>query len=340
MKNTLFLAAALAAISAVSNGQVTTDPVGFVSVTVKSGSDATIAVPMNRASEFKGVIASAAGSVITVTGNTGWTDGQFVYNGTTKIKTYAVQIASGASEGMIAKITANTTVSGVSTLTVQLDAGDTLTGLAGASFDVLAYWTPASLFSVAPPLGFELSGFENSDVGVNFGASEIYAHAGTNAWEDGINGGDASNSPLRFGAALIARNSSGSDFTATMVGAVPMTAHRIRLSTRAGNVAQDQYVGYIAPVAESLATVTNPNALGFPVAEGDSIQGFDNNELGINKGASVLYVWNGAAWEDGINGGEITPAEQLKPGFGYIFQKAPTLTPTSVVWTHIPAYLQ
>ena len=86
--------------------------------------------------------------------------------------------------------------------------------------------------------------------------------------------------------------------------------------------------------------MASANALGFPVVSGDQILGFDNNESGINKGAAEIYLWNGTAFEDGINGGVISNSVTLKPGFGYIFRKAATATPTSVVWTHLQGYLQ
>lgn len=330
-------------IASTAFGQYATDPVGFVSVTVKSNSDATIAVPMNRSSEFKGTISSISGTTITLNGTPGWTNGQLepLAPSGTGSKTYAIQFASGVKEGMVARVIGNSQNS----VTVVLDAGEDLVnvvvGAAGDHVDIFPYWTPATLFSVVPPVGFELAGFEAPGVGINLGASELYVHAGGNVWEDGINGGELPNAPLRFGSAFVARNSSGADFTATFVGSVPMSLSRIRLVTKAGGVAQDQYIGYLSPIPEALATVTNPNALGFPVSTGDTIQGFDNNVLGINKGADEIYVWSGTEWEDGINGGAVTPGVQsLKPGFGYIFQKAPTVSASSVVWSHKPGYLQ
>jgi uncharacterized protein (TIGR02597 family) len=333
------------AFSITASQAVETDPVGFVSVTVKANSDATIAVPVNRASEFKGTVASILGNQITVSGTPGWSVNQFVFNGpldlgADQLKTYAVQIASnvGGKEGMIGKITANTATA----ITIQLDSGDSLSGIAaGEQIDIMPYWTPSTLLSAAPAVGFELAGFELGETGINFGATEIYSHNGSNSWEDLINGGDGSHTPLRFASALVARNSSGTNYTATFVGSVPMSTARIRLSTKAANTAQDHYVGYMCPVSEPLATLTNPNALGFPVQVGDTIQGFDNTVSGINKGADEIYSWTGTAWEDLINGGDVTPnVQSLKPGFGYIFQKAATATPTSVVWSKTPSYLQ
>lgn len=331
----------------------TTDPVGFVSVEVLANSDAVVAVPMNRSAAFKGVIQSIAGNIITVAGTPNWTVNQFVQNLGTQNDTFAVQIATGTQEGLVATITANTADS----ITIQLDAGDSLTGVkteatnpgAADQVDIMPYWTPSALFSAAPPVGFEMSGFEAADPGINNGATEIYAHAGGNVWEDGVLGGDATHSRLRFGAAFIIRNNSGTAYMLTMVGAVPMSAQRIRLATKNNNTPQDVAIGYMAPVPEALSTVGDPNvpdneesanALDFPAEVGDAILGFDNTQSGINKGATEIYAWNGSAWEDDINGGVIDHTVTLKPGFGYIFRKAATPTPVSVVWVHVQGYLQ
>ena len=329
---------------------VNTDPVGFVSVTVPANSDATIAVPLNRTSEFKGLtsaFSATSGSVtITVAGTPGWTAGQFAPLATAN-KTYALQLASGTKEGLTLPITNN----GTNTVTVTVSASDDLTGVlaSGEQIDIMPYWTPSSLFGTAPAAGTEIQGFSAAGSGINFGASEIFAHAGSNVWEDGINGGDATHAPLPFGASYVVRNNAGSALTISMVGSVPMSSQRIRISTLANNTPQDIAIGYMAPVPEALSTVGNPsvlagnqsaNALGFPLQPGDSILGFDNSSTGINKGASEIYAWNGTAFEDDINGGVIPYTVTLKPGFGYIFRKAATATPQSVVWTHLQGYLQ
>ena len=58
MKRHLSLTAAFVALIGAASAQstATTDPVGFVSVTVPAQSDAVLAVPLNRAAAFKGKI--------------------------------------------------------------------------------------------------------------------------------------------------------------------------------------------------------------------------------------------------------------------------------------------
>ncbi len=359
MRSTLsssILGASLLLAATFSHGQsVSSDPVGFVSVTVKANSDATIALPLNRSAIYKGVIQSITGNTLTVAGTSpGWTPDQLVQSLPSRVSTYAVQVASGTKEGMVGKVTANS----ANSVTIQLDAGDDLSGIQteavngaglGDHIDIMPFWTPSSMFSAAPAAGVLMQSFVAAGAGVNLGASELYAHAGGNVWEDGISGDDATHTALRFGMSIIVRNPAATDLTVYLAGSVPMSTSRIRIATLANNKAQDLFFGYMSPVPESLSSIGNPavplaqrsaNALGFPVQTGDSIIGFDNSSSGINKGASEIYTWNGAAWEDDINGGEINFTVKLNPGVGYVFRKAPTTTATSLVWSHVPAYLQ
>lgn len=341
------------AFSIAASQAVETDPVGFVSVTVPANSDATIALPLNRTSVFKGTISSITGSTITVAGTPGWSVNQLVFNGPNdfgadQLQTYAVQISSGSLEGLTAKITANSN----SSISVQLEAGDTLSGAVGASIDIMPYWTPSTIFgSASVPIGTQLLGFQAPTAGINLGNSEQYTCSGLGIWEDDILfGEDGTNAPLKFGAGFIIRNPTASQLTLSMVGGVPMSTHRIRISTLASNTAQDISFGFMSPVPEKLSTVGDPsvplvqrtsNFLQFPVSVGDQILGFDNSTAGINKGNSIQFTWNGTEWEDDINFGNVADyLTTLKPGFGYIYRKSASPTPSSLVWSRLPSYLQ
>lgn len=332
MKKIALITACSVALAAALNAQtatVTTDPVGFVSVTVPANSDAVLAVPLNRASEFKGTIASVSGNIITVSGSPAWTANQFVSNGTTQLKTYALQLASGTQEGLTAKITANA----ANTVTVQFDAGDSFAGVvAGDQVDILPYWTPGSLFSSSIPVGTEFLGFTNSIAGVNKSSNLLFGYTGA-GWEDEITSDDVTNMPLTFASGFILRNNSGTALSVTTVGSVPMNSHRIRLATVNANSDQDLYVGYLSPVPEAIS------GLGIPALAGDAIFGFDNSASGKNKAASVIYAYDGAQWVNDITGDPLTAADKLQPGFGYIYRKFRTGTASSVVWQKVQSYL-
>ncbi len=324
------------AFSLTASHAVETDPVGFVSVTVPANSDAVLAVPLNRSSEFKGVISSIAGNVITVTGTPGWTANQFVQSLPGQIKTYAVQIASGVREGLTAKITANTT----NTLTIQLPTGDNLTGVvsgaSGDQIDVLPYWTPASLFSTITD-GTELYTFVGSNglpaAGTYAAPSMLYVYDTiSGGWIDQLLETAVNHDALNFGSAILVRNNGASSLTLSMVGSVPMSKHRFVFGTQAGATEQDVRIGFSSPVPELLSSV------GLPAVEGDQLLAFNNAASGKNKAPASILVYDGTQWLD--SGTELAvPTFQLLPGNGYIFRKAATVGASNVVWTDLQSYL-
>lgn len=323
---------------ALSSGMAaTTDPVGFVNVTVKANSDALIAVPLNRASAFKGAIQSITGSTITVAGvSPAWSTNLFVQNLPAQPNTYALQLASGAQEGLTVKITA----SGANTITIQLTGGDSLTGVKteavdgagqGDQVDIVPYWTPGSLLPATLPAGAQFFGYEGGATGTNLSSSQVYGYSGS-AWEDDVTSEDATNTPIAFGSAFILRNNSGSDISVSMVGSVPMTSHRIRLANPTGGE-QDIRIGYSSPIPEPIS------ALGIPANAGDVIFGYDNAQSGINKSASKIYAFDGTGWVDDVSGLPVTASDALQPGFGYVYRKLATGSPQSVVWQDLQSYL-
>lgn len=330
---------------------VSTDPVGFVSVSVPANSDAVLAVPLNRAAEFKGVIQSISGNVITVAGTPAWTANAFA-PGVTANKTYAVQIAGGAKEGMIGRVTAN----GTNTITVALDSGDDLTNIGtvaapldpdGAGpltaqadqIDIMPYWTPGSLLPTTLGVGVQFFGFTGTPAGTNLAAVQIYSHTGSGVWENGDDFSDASDIPLPFASAFILRNSTSNVQNISFVGTVPMTTHRVRFGTLASNKAQDIRFGYTSPVPTTLAQA-GLTGTGSPAASGDQILIFNNSQTGFNKAAAQILEFDGTDWTDGETFEVVTNTFQFTPGFGYLYRKFGTPAPVSVVWQDVQTYLQ
>ncbi len=317
---------------------VNTDPVGFVSVTVPANSDAVLAVPLNRTSEFKGLTSALSGTsgsvTITVAGTPNWTAGQFAPLATAN-KTYALQLASGAKEGLVLPITNN------GTNTVTVSASDNLTGVlaSGEQIDIMPYWTPASLFPSTLAAGVQFFGFSAPPAGTNLAAIQIYSHTGSGVWENGDDFSDASNEPLPFTSAFVLRNGTASSQVLSFVGSVPMTSHRMTLATLAANKAQDIRFGYVSPVASTLAQA-GLAGVGTPAVSGDQILVFNNSQSGINKSAAQILEFDGTDWTDGETFDVVTNTFQFTPGFGYLYRKFGTTSPTSVVWQDIQSYLQ
>jgi uncharacterized protein (TIGR02597 family) len=317
---------------------VNTDPVGFVSVTVPANSDAILAVPLNRTSEFKGLTSALSGTsgsvTITVAGTPNWTAGQFAPLATAN-KTYALQLASGAKEGLVLPITNN----GTNTVTVTVSASDDLTGVLanGEQIDVIPYWTPGTFIS-AVPNGSEMYSYinpntGNSPSGINLTPALLMVFdSGSGEWLNQNDESSLQNLALPFGSAFTFRNKSGSSVTISIVGSVPMTAHRSILRTQLSGAAQDVRIGYSSPVQELLSNV------GFPAALGDQIFVYDNSSSGINKSPASILIYDGAQWLDG-NDESPVPTFALQPGWGYVFRLAARPSATTLVWKDLQSYL-
>lgn len=332
---TLTLLAASAGLGLLQ-AQVVTAPVGFVSVTVPAASDAALGAPLSRAEEFQGVIQSISGNTITVAGTPGWTANQFVYASGAQPKTYFARIDTGAKEGLIATIASNTTGS----LTVTLPSGEDLTNVStnealvspatvGDSISIAPYWTIGTLISGAIP-GTQILTIPKNVAGTNLAVS-TFTFNGTN-W---INGSTISNDvTLAPGeGVLIRNNSTATALTLSITGTVPMTSHRVRLSTLAANTKQDARIFYNSPIPEVIGNVFNTSAL----IAGDQLLFIDNTTTGKNKPVSTL-TWNGTNWIQGAT--VVTTTFLIQPGASYVFRKNKTTSPSTVVWSDLQSYLQ
>ncbi len=346
MKKILFAAAVVLAGSLSCQAQVTTDPVGFVSVTVPAASDAAVGVPLGLASEFQGVIQSISGNTITMAGTPGWTASQFLYvapvgsAASTQPKTYYIRIDSGVREGLIATITAND----ASSVTITVPNGDDLTGVltnaangTGDSISIAPYWTLATLITGVPAgtkvllyptnTTTTIPGYPANQSGINI-AGTAYTYTGTN-WKNGSFTGDDTILPAYQGFTV--RNNSAAAITISITGSVPMSTSRMVLRTLSSNTSQDQRIFFNSPVPELLSS-TN---LG--LTPGDSVLTIDNTATGQNKAGNKI-TWTGTQWRQGNN--DVTSTYMLQPGTSYILRKISTATPGNSISTHLQSYLQ
>lgn len=324
----------LVALSTVQ-GQTTvsTDPVGFVSVSVPTQSDVALGAPLHRPSEFQGVVQSISGNVLVVAGAPGWSANQFVYVQNVQPKTYYVRIDSGAKEGMVAQITQNDSTS----VTVTAPAGEDLTGIltnaadgTGDFISIAPYWTLSSLVAGAVA-GTQVLVLPSNVAGINLSPT-TYTFNGTN-W---LRGATVSNDDViaPYQGVTVRNNSTTTVLSLTMTGSVPMSAHRLRLATLAANTRQDTRIFYNSPIPEVIGSVFNSSAL----MAGDQFLYTDNSASGKNKPSTTL-VWNGTNWLQGAT--VVTGTFTLQPGQSYVFRKNQTgATPSGLVWSDIPPYLQ
>ncbi len=382
-----FAVLSLAAPPLLAAQEVVTDPVGFMNITVSAQSDAVLAIPIHRASAGKGRIkaiqflSSSKTYRITAAGYPEWIAGQLVPNPKSqpaRTDSFAVLIATGEKEGLIGKIIANTE----SMLTVEFPEGESLEGVKsieingeGDEFDVLPFWSLASLFRSNLSPGSQVLLMPSKVAGMDLmpesvvvfdGANWLLEAAATGKWP--LPGSPPLVNPVPAPApnnwtGLVNTNSPSPSATSQgqtrreSVDHAPLpfgcafilrnNSTQPQVVSMAGAVPMTRHRKLIKTLA---AGVSQDNWIGLssPVKEvigtlnlgfssGDELLVFDNTAPGKNKTASLVLSFNGAAWlQDGAN---VNETFSLQPGQGYVLRKKGTPMPSAFIWQTLPSYL-
>ncbi|MGZ5505085.1 MAG: TIGR02597 family protein [Limisphaerales bacterium] len=326
------------------SAQRVSDPVGFIKLSLLGNSDTFVSLPFARPGATRIIVSSVAGNVVTADGSPNWTANQFVYASGTQSNTYYARFGSGATEGRIYQVTANT----ANTLTLSLGS-DTLSSVAvGDVISIEPYWTLNTVFPngagvIASPLAgnrYTELFIPNSDAsGINLSASKVYFfNAGI--WKQVS---DASNNHnddvLQPNSHFIVRHNVGTNTTAMTLGSV-ITA-KLAITLRAQpTVSQDNYIGLARPVAASLndsGLVTSGafSASPLPGSRTDELLIFNNAAIGHNKSASAdYYYWNNAWRQVGAGSTDVGANLIFQPGNAVIIRKY--TNSISPVWTNSP----
>jgi len=364
--------AVLASLTSAAHAQnVTTDPVGAITITLKGNSDTLVSLPFHRPVALETQVSSITGNVINISASANITGNQFIYSAGNQTNHYYVQFTSGNRAGMFYTITANTPT----TITVD-GAGDTgLTGNVGTSdtFRVIPYCTLNTLFPNGQGIN-QSAGFtggqrksaifvvDNVSSGFNLAAlTSYYYYNGSSSpgagWRQAGDTGNLTNDVVIYpDNYFFVRNSIAGDTQLTLVGAVPQSKFATPLSTIAGNTTQDNFIGVSVPVSVTLASSNLQQSgaflasTGFIGAQrGDQLFVFDNTVATINRASVATYYYYGGSNSGGPgwrlagdpNGNTAIHDNDaiFQPGNGYIIRKKATTSPQSVIWTFAPAYL-
>ncbi len=226
---------------------VTTNPVGYVNVTVPSGENAAASVPLQNSPVFTGTVSSityvsGSSSIGSVTADWTSTYGPFATN------PYIVQFLSGQSTGLYYPIASNST----STLAVS---GTNLTSLVavGDSFEILPLDTLGSLFGTnAATAGFNVgtdpSVADNVLIRGAFGWLTYYNN-GSNWLRQGDATLTSQNSvPLYPEQGMLIVRQASSNLVLTITGVVPTTALQTSLPASTTTFLANRF-----PVATTIA---------------------------------------------------------------------------------------
>ncbi len=328
------LLGALFAVGAAS--AATTDPVGYVSLgdtvalnAVPANSDSRISIPLLKATAFAGTVAPAGvtGNVVTVTG-AAFTPSQYVG--------HYLQVTSGPNEGQIALVTAND----ATTLTVQPQSDDSITGLAaGHSISLSPAWT-LDTFLGPQPVGTQLLAFSGAAGGINIAPDITYEYGTafgtfpTDRWFNATFFTEAGTDILYPGEGFVLRTGATAIADIVVTGQVSTAKSRNIILGGAGQ--QDTALSYISPVDE---VVVNAN---IPAATDDQILLFDPTSTGQNKAPTTTYQYGTAfgtfpsnVWYNATFFTALT-TEALPAGQSFVYRTAAAAA--DVVWSDEQVY--
>ncbi len=309
----LLAAAAAAGVATGQTTTATTTPVGYVSIgnpqgaAVPAASDTPVAIPIERAAEFAGSVASVAAGQFTLANSPNLTASQFVTGGP-----YILKVESGLKSGLTAVVTANNTNS----ITVAFQTGDSSADVvAGDKVTIRKAWTLGSLFQGATlPDNTELLVNSGSAVGVNLAPDLLYIYSG-GQWYDQGSGDLATNVVLYSGESFVIRNNSLTPIPTIVVsGEVPTSKARIRVF--GGANPQDTRISYPTPVEEAIGV----SGLGF--RDNDELLVFSDSSTGKDISPSTLLIYSGGQWYDQGSGDNVSTSFKLKAGRGYVYRSA------------------
>jgi uncharacterized protein (TIGR02597 family) len=410
--------------------------VGFNAQTCLANSDTLVSVPFSRPPDFVGAISAVSSSTLTISGTTGWQDGQYVYGtaltaGGTQHNTYyaligprpialagTVSLVSGTNtvtgsgtgfttaisagdglvltgttsgyfvvasvtddthlvitnnapttlsaqtanvsksvkEGRTYVVTANTTVSGVSTVTLNLN-GDTISSIvAGTQIALIPYWTLATVF---PPsdLGVSYIGSGSvrtvqtqillpnySTTGINISAAAVYYYS-TTASEWQLAGGPTANSgdTILLPDGYFTIRNAATATTLTSIGSVNDQRLSIQLTSGTSSSQQDNFVSITRPLPVALRDLNLVASGAFtPTTAIRNVQDqlflYNNAATGINKSASAVYFYMNGIWQ--LAGGTLNAdagSTTIPAGAAILIRKGGT-TGSTVFWANQPTY--
>ena len=258
---------AIASLSTFSSlSAVETDPVGYVTYTVKAGADNKFSVPMQQASVYSGSVSSVTVGQIDVTGT--------VPDTSAGTHILIVTTDGGSLEGSWYEVSSNTATS----ITV-LDDPETDGLTSSDTVKVIPAWTLDTLFpsggdipsssDVFSPSATILTNTTNIS-GINLSPSTTYLYhsgeQGDAGWYDADNlgAGPIGNTVLAPDTYITVRNNSSSDASVVVSGSVPTDTLAIDVVT--STVAVDNQLANPFPAGLSLTNSNLYSGPGGPLA--------------------------------------------------------------------------
>jgi uncharacterized protein (TIGR02597 family) len=320
----LFAGATLFAYSSLS--AVTTDPVGYVTISCLGGSDTVTSVPLAQTTAITSAVASvdSVSSQITI-------DQSDLVVDAYQNSHYLRFGAGSALEGAKMTITANT----ADTLTLQVQSGYNLgDAAADDAVEIIPHTTLSELFSSVSsiPEETEVFFFDNATNGINKSSAGNYIYFSPD-WYDAVTFDLANGAVLLPDEALIVRvpGDAANDFDLVVAGSVPTVGHSFSVVT-AGAGQNDNFIAPQAPGQIAVATLFSAPS------EEDEILIFDNTVRGQNKASSGNYIYFAPNWYDAVTF-DLVDTLKVNPWEMAIYRRNDQGSSSATVFSGRAAYL-
>ncbi|MDB6056881.1 MAG: Immunoglobulin I-set domain protein [Verrucomicrobiales bacterium] len=317
---------------------------GFITLNLLDNSDSYISQPFVRPAAAVTLVGAVTTNLLTVSDSRTWTQNEFVYTAGSQSNTYNVRFTSGAAEGRIYRITANST----NALTLNVGNGTLGDVQPGDAFSIEPQWTLNTAFpngagilaSPTPGNRFTEILLPATNTGVNLSASTIcFFNAGI--WKAVGQGNTSENDlVLPLNSHFIVRHNVATNSTMICAGVVAGSKLVVQLQA-ANTSAQDNYVSLARPLPVTLndsglissgAFATSP----LPGNRTDELLYFDNTVGARNKSATAVYYYWSNAWRQvGVGTSDVGSSPVFGAGSAAIVRKATNNVP-SLLWTNAP----
>jgi uncharacterized protein (TIGR02597 family) len=319
----------------------TSDLGGFLTIDLLGNSDSYISHAFVRPTVAATLVSSITSNIITGSDAPNWAVNQFIYTSGSQSNTYYIRFTSGAAEGRIYPITAN------SANTITLNASPT-GAQPGDAFSIEPYWTLGTAFpggagiftSPTPGNRYTEILLPPTNSGVNLSASAVcYFNAGI--WKEvGLGNTSENDLVLPLNSQFIVRHNVATNSAMLCSGVVAASKLVVPLQINA-TTSQDNYVSLTRPLPISLtdsglifsgAFSASP----LPGNRTDELLYFDNTVAARNKSATAIYYYWNSAWRQvGVGTTDVGSTPVFGAGSSAIIRKA-TNNLSSVLWTNAP----
>lgn len=339
----VFAATAFAISGLQAQTTATTDPVGFVTVTVAAGDGSTkkntlfslplLETDVSLSGQTAGIITGVTANTIS-NSNAGWTAGEL----SQASSPYLIMITSGAAKGrmfLISSATPNTastvTVSPTDALQVDLTTLGIVDGT--DTYKIFACDTLSSFF-LTPALSGVMGGTNAKDgdsvVIVSNGAASTYYFSNTlNRWTRSAFGNpDASNTPLLpyYGIQYQRLANSGLSFVIT--GAVPTVDRKVSIKN-SGTTLLSQYW----PVESTLSALGLQTISGWKTGANAKVA---DSVILTSNGTASTYFYDGTNWRRAAFGNPISDNTVIAVGTSVQISRLGTAEGYSVLQQILP----